>query len=315
MGRGPSNMPNLQSIHNIAVIGFGEAGGIFATDLASLKLDVTVFDILFDSKRHRHRMLKKAQDSGVTAASGLKDCVREADLVISAVTACSALDVARDAGKLLGEGQLFLDINSVSPKSKRKAAQYVERRGAGFVEAAVMGAVPKQRLQVPILLGGAHALATAELLHSLGMNATALSDQVGMAAAVKMCRSIFVKGLEALTVEFLFAARRYGADDKVLESLVATYPQMGWEDSLPDYLISRVAEHGRRRAVEMREVAQTLRQVGIAPTMAVATAKRQQQLAAEIAKRRIAMDPAAPFSWRELYDAVLGSQRKSGSKK
>jgi len=308
-------MPRPQSIHKIAVIGFGEAGGIFAKDLARQKLDVRVFDILFDSKRHRHKMLKKAQESGVTAASSLKDCVREADLVISAVTASSALDVAQGAGRLLGEGQLFLDVNSVSPKSKRKAAEYVERRGARFIEAAVMSAVPKQRLEVPMLLGGAHAFAAAELLHDLGMNATALSDQIGVASAVKMCRSILVKGLEALAVESLFAARRYGAEDKVLESLVSTYPQMGWGDSLPDYLISRVAEHGRRRAVEMHEVAQTLRQVGIAPTMAMATAKRQQQLSEEIAKRKITTDPAARFSWRALYDAVLESQPTSGSRK
>ncbi len=105
------------------------------------------------------------------------------------------------------------------------------------------------------------------------MNATAVSDKIGVASAVKMCRSVMIKGMEALAVECLFAARRYGAEEAVLASLDATYPQMGWRDKLPDYLVSRVAEHGRRRAAEMREVAESLRDVGIDPLMAEATGR------------------------------------------
>jgi len=127
------------------------------------------------------------------------------------------------------------------------------------------------------------------------MNATPLSDQLGVASAVKMCRSVVMKGLEALAIESLFAARMYGAEDKVLESLAASYPNMGWEDRLPDYLVSRVAAHGHRRAVEMREVARTLQHAGIEPTMALASAERQEQLARTMAKRKIAFDPPSRF--------------------
>jgi len=302
-------MPSAKPIRRVAIIGFGEAGGIFAQDFAKQGMDVSVFDILFDSNRQRQLMLRKAQACGVTAADNLKRCLYKAELVISAVTASSAVDVAKEAGPILGEGQLFLDINSVSPEAKRKAAGYVERRRARFVEAAVMSAVPKQRLQVPMLLGGPHAFQIAEYLQKIGLNATPLSDQLGLASAVKMCRSVVIKGLEALVVESLFAARMYGAEDKVLESLAASFQGMGWEDHLPDYLISRVAAHGHRRAVEMREVAQTLQHVGIEPTMALATAQRQEQLVRAMAKRRIAFDSAQPFSWRSLTDAVCRARR------
>ena len=297
-------MHSGRSIHRVAIIGFGEAGGIFAHDFARQGLDVSVFDILFNSNRQRKRMLKKAQTCGVTAADNLKQCLHKAELVISAVTASSTLDVAKEAGPILGKGQLFVDINSVSPETKRKAAGYVERRRARFVEAALMAAVPKQRLKVPMLLGGPHALEAAERLQKIGMNATPLSDQLGVASAVKMCRSVIIKGLEALVIESLFAARTYGAEDKVLESLAASYPEMGWEDHLPDYLISRVAAHGHRRAVEMREVAQTLQHAGIEPTMALATAQRQEQLVCAMARRKIAFDSAERFSWRSLTDAI-----------
>jgi 3-hydroxyisobutyrate dehydrogenase-like beta-hydroxyacid dehydrogenase len=299
-------MSSANSIQRVAILGFGEAGGIFAEDLANHDLSVSVFDILFNSKRDRTGMLRKAQLCGVTAASSLKSCLRKADLVISAVTASCALRVAKQAGSILGRNQFFLDINSVSPESKRNAAFYVERNGARFVEAAVMAAVPKQRLGVPMLLCGLYAFQAAERLQRIGMNATPISDQVGVASAVKMCRSVLIKGLEALVVESLFAARQYGVEDKVLESLAATYPSMGWENHLPDYLISRIAVHGQRRAAELREVARMLRRAGLEPTMALATARRQEQLVRAMSKRKIISEPDRSFSWRSLSDAVAG---------
>ena len=307
----------VSPIQRIAIIGFGEAGGIFGHDLAKLGIEISAFDILLRSKRHRRHMLSKARECGVRAAANLYDCVRDSQLVISAVTAASALDVAKEAGSILRAGQIFLDINSVSPKTKRKAARLIEpvtakKSKAHFVEAAVMAAVPGARLKVPMLLGGPKAAETAERLTSLGMNATALGNQIGLASAVKMCRSVVLKGIEALAVECLFAARQYGVEDAVLESLAATYPTMGWKDHLPDYLISRVAEHGQRRAHEMREVAQALRSVGVKPAMAMATADRQERLVCEMAERKVCFETSQPFSWRSLADAIArDGQRRS----
>lgn len=298
-------------IQRIAIIGFGEVGGIFGNDFAKLGIEVSVFDVLLAAKRHRERMMSKARTCGVKAEDSLNDCLRDAELVISAVTASSAVDVAKDAGPILRAGQVFLDINSVSPEAKRAAARCVERSEAHFVEAAVMAAVPGLRLKVPMLLGGPHGAEVAERLRSAGMNATALSQEIGAASAVKMCRSIMIKGMEALAVECLFAARRYGSENVVLESLAATYPDMGWQDHLPDYLISRVAEHGRRRAAELREVAQALHKAGVEPTMALATAKRQEQLVCDMAERNLGFEAIKPFSWRSLADAVISVRSRT----
>ena len=306
-----------QPIQRIAIIGFGEVGGIFGNDFAKQGIRVSVFDILLHSRKHQQPMLRKALTCGVTAANSLKDCLSHAELVISAVTPTSALDVVKQAAPILGPGQIFLDINSVSPETKRKAASHIEsgkaRKGKPhFVEAAVMAAVPGQRLKVPMLLGGAYAVEASAQLQSVGMNATALSDQIGIASAVKMCRSVMVKGLEALAVECLFAARQYGAEDSVLQSLAATYPSLGWNDHLPDYLISRVASHGLRRAAEMREVAQALRSVGMKPTMAMAIAERQERLIREMHDRDL--EPNTPFSWRSLADAILRERARRSKK-
>jgi 3-hydroxyisobutyrate dehydrogenase-like beta-hydroxyacid dehydrogenase len=300
-----------EPIQRVAIIGFGEAGGIVGNDLAARGLDVSTFDILLHSKESCDAMLAKVRESKVRTAESLKDCVREAELVISAVTASSALDVAKEASNLLRAGQYFLDINSVSPGTKRKMAEHFEKSEAHFVEAAVMAAVPPQRLKVPILLGGAHAAELAARLPSMGMNATVASGRIGVASAVKMCRSVVIKGLEALAVESMFAARRYGAEDAVLASLAATFPEMGWNGKLPDYLISRVAEHGKRRAAEMREAAQALRDVGIDPLMAEATAERQDSLVKEIADRLPEPRAGKPFLWRELADALEDASKPS----
>jgi 3-hydroxyisobutyrate dehydrogenase-like beta-hydroxyacid dehydrogenase len=305
-------MCSPQTISRIAIIGFGEVGGIFGTDFAGQGIEVSVFDVLLGSESHRQQMLAKAHSCGVKAEDSLRDCVRNADLVISAVTASSALSVAQEAGPILHQEQLFLDINSVSPETKRKASACVENNcgedGGRFVEAAVMAAVPGKRLKAPMLLGGMHAKSASDSLRSLGMNVTAFSDQIGVASAVKMCRSVLIKGLEALTIECLFAARRYGVEDAVLESLAATYPGMGWKDRLPDYLISRVARHGQRRTAELGEVAKTLQDVGVEPKMALAAARCQDQLVCELAERDFPAQSTDQFSWRLLADAL--AQRK-----
>jgi hypothetical protein len=121
--------------------------------------------------------------------------------------------------------------------------------------------------------------------------------------------------LEALVIESLFAARLCGAEDRVLESLAASFPAMGWQDHLPDYLISRVAEHGYRRALEMREVAQTLRHLGIEPVMALATAQRHEQLVGAMAKRKLVLHSDQRFSWRCLSDALVQPRSRSRSGK
>jgi len=294
----------IAPLREIALIGFGEFGGIFATDLAASGIRVSVFDILFNSGQSRAAMLAKARDANVRACDGLEEAIRSADLVISAVTCSAAADAARNSVQYLRSGQSYLDINSVSPETKREIAQILESSKAIFVEAAVMAPVSPQRLKVPMLLGGAAAEAVAPSLRAIGLNVTPISSRIGVASAVKMCRSVIIKGLEALAVESLFAARRYGAEKEVLSSLAATYPHMGWDGSLPDYLVSRVAEHGKRRAAEMREAAETLRNIGLEPLTALATAERQDWLVQEMAERNISIRPGEPFSWQQLADAI-----------
>jgi 3-hydroxyisobutyrate dehydrogenase-like beta-hydroxyacid dehydrogenase len=295
----------------VAIVGFGEVGGIFGRDLAERAIDVSVYDILLQSPTAREAMLTKARNCKVQVRESLRDCLRDAELVISAVTASSAAEVAEAASAILGSGQIYLDINSVSPQTKSRMADRIGRGGGHFVEAAVMAAVAPQRLKVPMLLGGSYAAELAARLAAIGMNAQAASERIGVASAVKMCRSVVIKGLEALAIESMFAARRYGAEEAVLASLAATFPEMGWQKELPDYLIGRVAEHGRRRAAEMREAVQALGDVDIDPHMARATAELQDWLVDEIAARSLDARSEKKFSWRALADAIAAATKST----
>lgn len=292
------------AIRRIALIGFGEVGGIFGQDFAAAGLDISTFDVLLNAESSRSAMLSKATSANVRACDSLEAAIHGTDLVISAVTASSAPDVASNAAPFLQNAQIYFDLNSVSPETKRQIALTLGESPAAFVEAAVMAPVSPQRLKVPMLLGGEHAGTAAERLQAIGMNVKPISERVGVASAIKMCRSIIIKGLEAITVESMFTARRYGAEDHVLSSLAATFPGMGWNGALPDYLISRVAEHGKRRAAEMREAAEAVADAGLEPLTALATAQRQDWLAQAIAEFSLTVPKSESFAWQQLADAI-----------
>jgi len=271
----------------IAFIGFGEAGQTISRGLLGEGTPaVRAYDILFDDPANGGRLKGAAEALGVVVALNHADAVREADLVFLAVTASSSLKAAQSCLAGLKKGQLFLDINSVSPQRKIETAALLASAGAAYVDVAVMAPVAPYLHKVPCLIGGPGAAALAPRALALGMKMELVSAEVGPASAIKMFRSIVVKGLEALLLESMLAASEYEVEVRVLASLKETFPGIDWE-KLSGYMIERVVSHGKRRAAEMREVAATLEGIGLEPIMAAATAARQQWLADLGVKERL----------------------------
>jgi len=240
---------------HIAFIGFGEAGQTISRGLGEEGVGgMRAYDLLFD----QNLLKKEASTLDVGVARDHVDAVRGADIVFLAVTASSSLDAARSCLPGLSAGQLLLDINSVSPQRKLETAKLVAPSGACYVDVAVMAPVAPYKHKVPLLVGGPGAREFMGRKDRLGLVAEFVSDEVGQACAVKMFRSIMVKGLEALMLESMLAASRYGVEDRVLASLQESFPGFDWE-RMSGYMIERIVSHGRRRAEEMREVAATLR--------------------------------------------------------
>jgi 3-hydroxyisobutyrate dehydrogenase-like beta-hydroxyacid dehydrogenase len=258
----------------ICFIGFGEAGQAIASGLREAgTASISAWDILFPQPEGE-RLRQAGARIGVRLASSAADAVRSSDLVVSAVTASESLEAARSVAPHLS-GQLFLDINSVSPGRKQETAKAVA--SSRYVDVAVMAPVHPARHQTPMLLAGPHAEAVEPLLRELGMKATYAGAEIGAAAAIKMVRSVMVKGMEALTYECFVAAARAGVTDAVIASLAKSFPAFDWNRTI-EYNLERMASHGARRAAEMEEVADTLRELGVEPLMALATAERQRQM-------------------------------------
>lgn len=263
---------------SIAFVGFGEAGQTIGRGLLAQGAQLCAYDILFDDPSDQGRLRGVAESLGVAASENHASAVKDADIVFLAVTASSSLAAARSCVPGLATGQLFLDINSVSPQRKIETAALVAPTGAAYVDVAVMAPVARYGHKVPCLTGGPGAEALLPRARALGMKMEFVSAEVGQASAIKMFRSIMIKGLEALVLESMLAASEYKVEARVLASLQETFPSLDWE-KLSGYMIERVVSHGRRRAAEMREVAETLSGIGLEPIMASAAAARQQWLA------------------------------------
>jgi 3-hydroxyisobutyrate dehydrogenase-like beta-hydroxyacid dehydrogenase len=270
----------MKNTPRFAIIGFGEVGQILAQDLAAAGCDVAgTYDLKFADP---DSIPSRAAIPPFRAASSHHDAVRGAQLVISAVTAEQGLEAAGAVAGGIEPGAFYVDVNSVSPGVKRASAEAINMAGGRYVEAAVMTAVPPHRIKSPMLLGGPHAEAFLELAGPLGFNARVYSAEYGKASAVKMCRSVMIKGMEALITESMLTARRLGVEDDVLASLGETMPVPDWE-VFARYMISRSLQHGRRRAEEMREVARTVQEAHVDPLMSASIAERQD-IAAELGR-------------------------------
>ena len=260
----------------IAFIGFGEAGQSIAAGLHDADAaEMTAWDILFPQAEGMSLRLA-AEASGVRCAASAADAVKRAEIIVSAVTAASSLDAAQSVKPHLSGNPFFLDINSVSPGRKQDAAKLLGNE-ARYLDVAVPAPIHPARHQTPMLLGGPHSQAAAPMLAALGMCTSIAGAEIGAAAAIKMVRSVMIKGIEALTLECFLAAARAGVIDEVAMSIKNNYPGLDWSKIVP-YNLERMATHGERRAAEMEEVAATLRELGVEPLMTNATVKRQREM-------------------------------------
>ena len=260
----------------IAFIGFGEAGQAIAAGLHDVGVgSMAAWDILLP-QAEGEALRRAGAASGVRCAVSAADAIHDADMIISAVTAASSLEAAQSVMTQLSGNPYFLDINSVSPGRKQQTAKLVGDK-ARYVDVAVLAPIHPARHQTPMLLAGPYAQEIASTLTALGMRVSVAGAEIGAAAAIKMVRSVMIKGIEALTLECFLAAARAGVIDEVATSMKNNYPGLDWTKVVP-YNLERMASHGERRAAEMEEVADTLRELGVEPLMTTATVKRQREM-------------------------------------
>mgnify|MGYP001822506126 FL=1 len=262
----------------VGIIGLGEVGRILVEDLLEqTTLGVRVWDYQFDNAASvaARNLAELGTDSRVSVASSAAQAAQGCQVMLSAVTADEASSAAESILPGLAPDTLYVDLNSVSPGTKHSVCGLIESAGGCFVEAAVMSPIMPRRSASPVLVCGGHAAGFADLSSQLCFsNVQVASVTPGVAAATKMCRSVIIKGMEALVTESLLSARHYGVEATVLASLENLFPGQDWT-AQARYLISRSLQHGARRAAEMREVARTVEEAGYTPWMSEGCVQRQ----------------------------------------
>jgi 3-hydroxyisobutyrate dehydrogenase-like beta-hydroxyacid dehydrogenase len=267
----------VRNTPRLGFIGFGEAGQAIAAGLREAGIEgVAAWDILFPQPEGV-RLCQACDAMGARIATSAADAVRGADVIVAAVTAASSLEAAQSVAPHLSGNPYYLDINSVSPGRKQRTAKLLEG-AARYVDVAILAPIHPKRHQTPLLLAGPHASPVMPLLiDELEMQGVIAGEAIGAAAGLKMIRSVMIKGIEALTAECFLAAQRAGIVEEVAASLKNNYPSLDW-GTVIDYNLERMASHGIRRADEMDQVAETLRELGLDPLMASATSIRQREL-------------------------------------
>ena len=287
----------------LAFIGFGEAAQAFVEGWGGAPPARLIgYDRKTDQAQTRDAKLAEFAAHGVQACQSLSEALSKAGVAISVVTADQALPVARAAAMAIRPGATFFDLNSVSPATKQAAQRVIAGANGHYVDVAVTAPVRPALLQVPLLVSADDAVGAAMGLIALGFNARAIEGGVGRASAIKMIRSIMIKGIEALTAECVLSAYAAGVQDEILASLDASFPGFDWKGRA-DYNLDRMIVHGRRRAAEMIESSATARDLGLAGEMAAAAAAWQQRIGA--------LDLPLPTTLEAKAQAILAELGKT----
>lgn len=230
------------------MLGFGEAGSIYARGLAERGAEVVGFDPAVTDP-----------PTGVIRLPSIADAVDGADLVLSLVGARHAGDVLGEALPRMSPTTAFADFNTGAPEQKRSLADSAVAAGVPFADVAVMAPVPRAGVETELLASGDGAATTADALSSLGLPIRVVGREAGDAAGLKLVRSVFMKGLAGLVFETLSAADRLGAGDEMRAQIVAELGPDG--DALVQRLIDGSRQHARRREHEMLDTRDFLRSI------------------------------------------------------
>ncbi|WP_166982918.1 NAD(P)-dependent oxidoreductase [Paramicrobacterium fandaimingii] len=250
----------------IAVLGLGEAGSIYASDLAGTGEVVTAVD-------------PNAGEipRGVVRAATIADAVDGADLVLSLVGAGAAEHVLDDALPAMTTTAIFADLNTAAPAAERAWGVRAAASGVGFADVGVLAPVPRKRLATPLIVSGDRGERLVEMLTQLGIPATLVGGEAGDASCLRMVRSVFMKGLAALVFETAEAAEHVGAREWALEQVAAELGTGG--EALVERMLTGTARHAVRREAEMQDVQKLLETYGARHPMTDSTIDWLQTIA------------------------------------
>jgi 3-hydroxyisobutyrate dehydrogenase-like beta-hydroxyacid dehydrogenase len=253
----------------IGFIGFGQVASTFSRALAEHGARIFAYDILLEGDRGRQVLEQRAAGTDVCFCP-LPDMVAGVDDVLCTAATHVAIAVAERCVPWLKPEQVYLDLNSTSPAIKVEIDRIISQSSADFVEGAILGAVGTGGARVRILASGSRGQEVACKLTRLGLNVSFHSDVIGRASTFKMLRSVFSKGLEALLIEFLVAAKRAGLKEDLWKEVTGLMRRHPFEQTAANWVQTHAVAY-ERRYHEMEQVLNTVRDLGLDPVMTAAT--------------------------------------------
>jgi len=241
----------------VTVLGLGEAGSAIARDLAAAGARVRGFDPV------------RPAPEGVEAAPDASAAAASSGIVLSANSASVALEVAETVAPVLRRDALFADLNTSAPALKRAIAEVVGAWGVRFADVALLRGVPGLGVGTPALVSGTGAETFAATFRGFGMPVTEVGTEAGAAAARKLARSVFMKGLAAALGEALAAAERLGCEEWLRTDIEST--MIDADGRLLDRLVEGSRMHAVRRVEEMSSAVAMLEELGVEPRIAAAS--------------------------------------------
>jgi 3-hydroxyisobutyrate dehydrogenase-like beta-hydroxyacid dehydrogenase len=263
----------------LAFVGFGEAAFSIASGLREAGFDgMAAFDVAADREPFRTRIRERAELAGVTLLDG-PEGLSGAETVFVLVQPSASMAVAQSCASHVSPDALYVDLTSLGPTDKAAVGAYVAAAGRRFVDAAILGSAPTSRNRVPIVAAGPEVNQFVERFAPYGMDISPVGERFGAAAGLKIVRSVLAKGLEALYVEALIAARRMGVEAEVLQSFCAFLDARPALDTAAMLVRSHVP-HAGRRADEMRMSRAAVAETGLDPLMTDAIVQLMERSAA-----------------------------------
>ena len=282
----------------LGFIGFGEVGYEISSGFKKEGLTgIVAYDIVQQDPKDGAIVRSRSKDADVKLLPNWQEVAKYADVIIAAVPGANAFAAAAETVKALNSTKIYVDVSTSSPNTKKKIDAIVHKTGAKFVDGAMMGLLIMTQHKVPTLLSGDGSDQFMAVMAPYNMKLTKISDVAGDAIAIKLVRSIYMKGMSALSCEMLEAASKLGVERRVLDSVSDTLNAGPFEEVM-NFLVTAGSIHAKRQAHEMLDVRSMLEELNIEPTMTIATEKRLTWLESKNFRQRF--QGKRPESWEQL---------------
>lgn len=292
----------------LGFIGFGEAAFCICDGLKDEGVTgMVAYDTMMDCAPNGELINRRAAQANVTLLPSTEDVVTRSEIIILSVPSTYVLDACRSAVSVLRPGQIFADVSTTTPNTKMQEWEMVKNTGVLFSDSAMLGSLPLSRHKVPIVSSGNGAVAFRDALTPYGMNIEVTGDNPGEASAIKLIRSIFMKGLAALMFETLEGSEAYNVSEQVIRSISSSLDGIEFRDHL-NRLVVGTAIHAHRRAIELEGSINMLEESGLCSIMTEASRLRHVMLEPyELARRFIDRNPN---KWEEIFE-IMQSEKSS----